>query len=871
MSESLQHTIESDPIFKERLFQEALDLLVSRTRYLLIIACFLYTSFWGLDWVSTADHAGLFLAIRLVVMVNYLLGILLLSRPIGRRIAVALSVWVVYVSVLGIAVMTVFMNGFLSTYYIGILFVLFVAGLFLPWTVTPTVICGLLSIITYFGINFSIGFDPTVGLTYIVSPFFFLSGAVIFTVFANVGKAQTRSRDLRLRMQIEKANEDLNELDKAKTRFFSNVSHELRSPLTLILGPLEAILQGDEASNPRPLLEAIEANARKLLRQVNALLDFSKIDAGKLKCKYAYGNLGMLLQELTVAARSHTERRNIHLSIQGEENVPDSIMDIDKVETIAANLISNAIKFTPDGGRIMVRADSDEHEVRFEVEDTGAGIPEDQLESIFERFLQLDDTLSRRTEGTGLGLSMVKELSSLHGGKVSVRSKVGKGTAFLVQLPRQPEMSPLERRQVIGRRRIDRLAHERTVSMLGLAYEESVSTRTLLSDVAGAKLADPARGEPAFQQTAPPDAPLVLVVDDNPDLRAFIAGCLASTYRVETAEDGIMGLETARRILPDLMILDIMMPKMDGYEVCRQIRRDSSLAQVPVILATSKSGGGAVVEGLEVGANDYIAKPFEIRELKARVAAHLRTRSLEKSLHERESRLSAIGQMTSSIIHDLKNPLTVIICFAEIAKEDALRYGSDNAVQNLNPVIDEAKRLGRMITEILDFAKGYGSDIRMEPTPLVPYLESICIPLRTKLEAIGISLTLQHSVEETLRIDLDPDRMQRVLENLLKNAQEAFRNDALDAGDKHIWIKTNADPQSVTIRVADNGPGIAEEMIQTLFEPFVTAGKKTGTGLGLSTVRNLVKAQGGEISFEARGQEGGTAFSLKFPLNPNSS
>jgi len=723
-----------------------------------------------------------------------------------------------------------------------------------------------LSVGSYIGVNLLYHSHAT-QLFAMLQPVFFMAGAVGITAFASLGAEQTRRSDLRMRMQIEKANEDLKELDKAKMRFFSNVSHELRSPLTLILGPLEAMLLGQSPLDSRPLLEAMESNARRLLRQVNTLLDFAKIDAGKLECQFVYGNVGRLLEELFRATRPHTDRRKIQLVLEGSVAIPDSILDVDKVETIAANLISNAVKFTPDGGQITIRTDFDEDRVWFEVEDTGSGIKEDQLEQIFERFLQLDDALSRRAEGTGLGLAMVKELTKLHGGKVDVRSAVGVGTTFTVELPRRPEDKPLDRRRIIGRRKVDQITQERTISMLGVAYEERSGTKTLLADVATSKMGD--MGGQEIQQQAPADAQKVLVIDDNPDLRTFIAGNLAADYRIAMARDGIDGLEVAHRFQPDLIVSDIMMPRMDGYEFCRQIRKDSTLNQIPIILATSKSGGEAVVEGLETGANDYLAKPFEIRELKARVAAHLRARRLERSLSERESRLAAIGQMTSTIVHDLRNPLSTIVGFAQIAKEDALSINSKEVAQSMDPVINEANRLNRMISEVLDFARGYSAEVKLEPTVLLPYLSAIAATWKNRLAQMGITLIEDYRLPEQQQLLLDPDRMMRVLENLFKNAQEALYGDGREPKGRHIWLSAGLKASTITIRLADDGPGISEELAARLFEPFTTAGKKSGTGLGLATVRNLVKAQGGEIALIPKSTEGGAAFVMTFPVRAN--
>jgi len=867
MRDKTPREIASDRIFEEIHTRERIDLVVSRAKYLLVVGGVFYLFFWSLDWVTAPKLAATFLMIRLGVAASFAVGLILLKSRFGRRIAIALLIFLAYLSILGVVVMTTMLGGFSSFYYIGIIFILFVTGLFFPWTARETILYGFSSSVTYLVINL-IQHYQTTSLFIIIQPNLFMFGAVAITAFAKLEEEQTRRSNLRLRMQIEKANEELKELDNAKMRFFSNVSHELRTPLTLILGPLEVMLQGKPNPDLRPLLEAMEANARRLLRHVNALLDFAKIDAGKLECNYGDGNLGKILQGLTIAARPHLLNRKISLAIEGLDTIPETSLDADKVETMAANLLSNAIKFTPDGGRITIKAGEEREIVWFEVEDTGIGIPQDKLDTIFERFHQVDDTLNRNREGTGLGLAMVRQLAKIHSGRVTVQSRLGEGTTFRIELPKRPDSKSLERRRIIGRRREDQISYARTIALISAADEQKSGsqTETLLADVLGSRFGDDQSTTNRIRNLAPPDAQKVLVVDDNQDLRTFIAGNLAADYRIEMAQDGVEGLELARRWAPDLIVSDIMMPRMDGYEFTRQIRQDPSLSQVPVILATAKSGGEAVAEGLEVGANDYLAKPFEIRELKARVSAQLRTRRLEKNLSERESRLAAIGQMTSAIVHDLKNPLSTIIGFAEIARQDILTgKGTEMVTQDLEPVISEANRLSRMIAEVLDFARGSSSDLNLVPTELAVYLETACPPLKQKLSAMGIELILHHESGVNLLVNIDNDRMLRVIENLIRNAQEAIWTGGQDPRDKHIWITTRCDERSVSVRIADDGPGISPEMIPNLFDAFTTGKKRSGTGLGLATVRNLVLAHGGEITVEPKSAEGGAAFLLKFP------
>jgi signal transduction histidine kinase len=862
-----QQELEKSALFEEQFRRETQRLTVSRTRYALYAAIVIYPGFWLLDRLVAPDFQTFFFWIRMVVVGGYLVGLATLLRPVRYNTARVISVGVVFISALGIALMIPYLGGFSTSYYIGILMALVVAGLFMPWDVPSTVICGLLILASYFGLNFVYGYGSTSSLTAIMQPMFFLGGTFVFIIWANREKELSRRNDLLMRMQLESANEDLKALDETKTRFFSNVSHELRSPLMLILGPTETLLQNNPSAEDREMLAAVESNARRLLRQVNSLLDFAKMDAGKLKCQYDNGNLGEELVSLVAAAKPMAEKRGIKLSIVGHENVPDALMDYQKMETVAANLISNALKFTPIGGSITVTAGCNKEFVFFEVADTGAGMPKDQLHNIFERFLQIDSALSRKTSGTGLGLAMVKELTELQHGHVLVDSELGKGTTFRIEVPRYPKLDAVDRRQAVGRRRVDKLAAKRTTSMLGMYYEEKNSKKTLLSDVDAAKLEMQARtGEYVAASTAPLDADKILLVEDNDDLRTFVARQLSKNYRVVTASDGLKGLESAKRERPDLIITDVMMPNMDGYTMCANLRKDKAFDNVPVILATAEWGTDKLVKGVDVGANDYISKPYELRELEARIKAHLRVSKLEFSLAERDKRLSAIGKMTSSIVHDLRNPLNSILGFTQLAREVSQTRQGDELVQYLDPVIEESKRLGLMIAEVLDFAKGRITYLSLELTSLKAFLEEIGETHRERLARYNVELTIIHGAPEDILVQLDRQRMRRVIENLIKNAQEAIYEQNESSRGHHIWISTSLTEDRVIVRVADDGPGIPATIIGSVFEPFITHGKKQGTGLGLATARNLMLAQGGDIAVEAISKEGGAAFTMSIPL-----
>lgn len=842
------------PGFEEAFARESEELFVERARFLLRAALVLYPAFWLLDVLVVPEKALEFLALRVAVAFIYAVSLLALRSPFAARLAQPLVMIGAVASAAGISLMAADLGGFSSNYFAGNMIVLFTIGFFVPWGLRASMALFAFILVTYLGINLGIH-GPSREM---VGPIFFLVGSAVFTWLSVLSSRRTRRRDLSLRLRLENANEELKEVDESKTRFFANVSHELRTPLTLLLGPLETLFASEEEPERRAVLDSMATNARRLLRQVDALLDVAKLESGRLRLEPAPGNLGRLLAELVSAAVPHAGHLGIRLTAEGLEEVPDSVFDAHKAEVIAANLLSNALKFTPPGGCVTVRAEAGKEQISFEVRDDGPGIPGTQLERIFERFHQVDSGPVRGQGGTGLGLALARELARLHGGDVTVESRLGHGSTFRVELPRR--MAGSRERRKSPRRREDQLAQVRAEALAAREYALRSLRDTLLADV---ELPRRARGPEARPQP-PEGAPRILLVEDNADLRSFLAVRLSRLYRVETAADGVAGLEVARRVRPDLVVSDVMMPGLDGHELCRRLRADPAFATTPILLVTARAGSEALAEGLEVGADDYIVKPFALRELEARIAAHLRAKETERQLHERESRLAAIGQMTSAVVHDLRNPLTLVKGYADLAHGLALRGGDAATIaRELDRVRGESDRLRRMIEEILDFARGGSPKLALRTLPAGRFLGDVLRPLLSDLEERGIAVEADLRLGDPILVSLDPDRIQRVVENLVTNAREAL---AAWGKEKRITVRAWAAGGMLHVRVADTGPGIPEEAAGHLFEPFATTGKKQGTGLGLVTVRNLVKAHGGEIRVETKAPEGGAAFTITLPL-----
>jgi PAS domain S-box-containing protein len=420
--------------------------------------------------------------------------------------------------------------------------------------------------------------------------------------------------------QERKRAEALAELDRAKTAFFSNVSHEFRTPLTLMLGPVEELLDkshADLSPSAKGQLEIVKRNGLRLLRLVNSLLDFSRIEAGRVQARYEPTDLAALTAELASSFRSATQRAGLKLIVDCPPLSELVYIDRDMWEKIVLNLISNAFKFTFEG-HIMVTVREREGVTELVVLDTGVGIPAEALPQLFERFYRVENMRSRTHEGSGIGLALVQELVKLHGGTVRADSKMGEGSSFSVTIPLGYAHLP-----------VDQIGGARTLAstVLGVSPFLEEALRWLPD------MSQDGHDEASFEDEIARSRPRVLVVDDNADMRQYVARLLSGRYEVETAADGQAALAAVHAQRPDLVLSDVMLPKLDGFGLLRALRQDPTLKTLPVILLSARAGEESRVEGLERGADDYLIKPFSARELLARVQAHLDLAHLRQESH----------------------------------------------------------------------------------------------------------------------------------------------------------------------------------------------------------------------------------------------
>ena len=438
-------------------------------------------------------------------------------------------------------------------------------------------------------------------------------------------RVEQQTQALRAEKQTTEAQaRRLAELDRAKNRFFANLSHEFRTPLTLILGPLRDLMnEHDLPPEWRASLATMQRSAERLQRLIEQLLDLSKLTAGRMDLNRQPVDVVAFARRMYEAFAPLAERQRVDLKMQTTTETLPAALDPARLETIFSNLLSNAITFTPEGGTVWLTVGHvdtpDDDAIRLVVKDTGPGIPDADLERIFDRFEQVDGSTTRAHEGTGIGLSLTRELVRLHGGTIGVESEVDHGSAFTVRLPRAaPGTSPPQ--------------HVPNA-------EETVNAPTEAADGAALCDTDPVPRLPSAEAAAPsdaasPEAPVVLLTEDNADVRAYLRRHLGGTYRITEAANGHEALAMIREAPPALVVCDVMMPEMDGFALCEAIKSDEALCTLPVLMLTAKATPADAVAGLNCGADDYLTKPFNVRELKQRIARLLDVRATLQSEYQ---------------------------------------------------------------------------------------------------------------------------------------------------------------------------------------------------------------------------------------------
>jgi signal transduction histidine kinase len=666
-------------------------------------------------------------------------------------------------------------------------------------------------------------------------------------------QVSTALRNARAHQEERRRAEALAEIDRAKTEFFSNVSHEFRTPLTLMLGPIEDML-ARRATLPHETvrdLDVAHRNALRLLKLVNTLLSFSRVEAGRTRAAFVPTDLAALTAELAASFRSAMEREGLRLVVDTPP-LPERVhVDTDMWEQVVLNLLSNAFKHT-FAGEITVSLRAHEGGAELVVRDTGVGIPAEELPRLFDRFRRVPNARARTHEGSGIGLALVRELVQLHGGTVGVQSVVGEGTEFRLFVPGGTAHLPADQ---VGER----------------ATAEGMPTSLRAAFVEEAELWSPAEAA-ADASASSITTSRVLLVDDNADMRGYVTRLLeARGWHVVATGDGLAALAAARHAPPDLVLTDVMMPGLDGFGLLRELRRDPRMQAIPVIMLSARAGEESRIEGLDAGADDYLVKPFAARELVARVSAHLDLARMRRDATDRERRLAtaetasrAKSDLLTTLSHELRTPINATLGYLELIELGLRGEVTPQQRVDFGRIRRSQEHLLALVDNILTFSRIEAQRVEyvLEAVHVHDFLASaaeLIAPL-----AWARSLTYQYTrCAPDLVVRADRTRMRQVLLNVLSNAVKFTPSGG------QVTLGCTATATHVLIHVVDSGPGVPTEMQAAVFEPFVQLQQgltrsHEGAGLGLSISRDLARGMGGELSLESAPGAGST-FTLTLP------
>jgi signal transduction histidine kinase len=680
------------------------------------------------------------------------------------------------------------------------------------------------------------------------------------------GQVAAAIQNVRAVEEEKKRADMLAEIDRAKTVFFSNVSHEFRTPLTLMLGPLENLLAKTEGTQPEEHEQLVMAhrNSMRLLKLVNSLLDFSRLEAGRLKASYAPTDLSTLTANIASTFRSAMQAARLDFVVDCGPLPEPVCVDRGMWENIVLNLLSNAFKFTFEG-QVTVRVGSDDDQAVLTVSDTGIGIEEEELPRIFERFHRVEGARGRTYEGTGIGLALIQEYVKLHGGSISVSSRVGKGSTFTVRLPFGTAHLPADRLNEAG---------ESQFSTTERAQVFTDEVLTWLPRGKNGALAATAAKADKTQESAG-TRPRILVADDNADMREHVNRILGGDYDVVTANDGRQALELVRKNPPDLLLSDVMMPGLDGLELLWAVRRDPQTQTLPVIFFSARAGEEMRVEGLDAGADDYLPKPFTANELRARVGAHLQMGIARRRATEREAALRAqaeaardqaeglneelrranqdLEQFAYSASHDLQEPLRSIKIYGELLTKRYSNRLDGQAFQFLDYLRTGASRMEMLVRDLLAYTQVSKLERPTEATDANAAFSNTLASLSGAITESDASVTSDPL--PCLRVH--KAHLEQLFQNLIGNAIKYLDPERTPV--VHVSVKQENGRWVFSVR--DNGLGIEpeyKEHIFGLFKRLHTGDEYSGTGLGLAICQRIVERYQGRIWVDSEPGQGST-------------
>jgi len=837
-----------------------------------------------LDSFVYPDKVAYFLILRLACCVLEAGLLLLLRTPLSKRMPEVMALGVALLPVFFICWMIYDTQGAVSSYYAGLNLILLAIALVMRWSVGLSVWALALTAAMYLAACVLHGHLGRQEWGIFINNLYFLDLTGIIVVAGTRVHSKLRLREFTLNRQVEESkrmleesNQKLMELDQIKSRFFANISHELRTPLTLLLAPLEALLQrfGLDAETI-DLLATMHSNGMRLLKLINDLLDLVRLESGRMEIKREPVAILEFVKGLASSARQVANDKRLRLETFVDPELGFVLADRDKLEKIVLNLVFNALKFTPTGGRVELRAEKQGEEFVLAVIDTGMGISEKNLPHVFDRFWQADGSSKRKYQGVGIGLALVKELVEIQGGKVTVQSQEGKGTTFTVRLPYQPGSAA------------PKPDAEETPEMAPMSNGGTVTSEGWLANLYRRAELFPAL-TPVQDSVRPIETgrngslPTILIADDEPDMLRFLKSQLGSGYRVLEAVDGQQAIEKASQFLPDIILLDMMMPEKDGLQACREIRQHTPTQSIPVVLLTARADEETKLAALSAGASDFLTKPFSITELHVRIKNLVESHEyqckvskqkqvLESTIDQlketetqlvQSEKLASLGRMSAGIIHEINNPLN----FATTGLFTLRNKGKYVAAEQQEEYQEILKDVEEGITRV----KTIVSDLRMfthpdtESRDQVEVAEVVTSSLRFLSNEWKDKVQIKQNLADHQTVWANKNKLIHVVVNLLQNSLDALKGKAFEGEQPAVWIEGRVEGGKSLLIVRDNGSGIESHHLDKIFDPFFTTKDVgEGMGLGLSICYRIVQECEGRISVRTeRGKF--CEFTLEFP------
>jgi len=833
-----------------------------------------------------------FLPVRLLSAFAFLCIYLILGRVQHPGTIKLLGFFVAAPPILAIAWMIHQLGGAESSYYAGLNLVMVGAALLMRWTARESAFVVSITLAAYGLACVGGKLSLTSGIFVTNLYFIFVTGVMV--VIGSWLHVRTRFSEFQLSQsldakhhqlqdaneQLELNNKKLRELDEAKSRFFANISHELRTPLTLLIAPVETLLsKGDGISSAerQDMLGTMQANAMRLLKLINTLLELVRLETQNVELRKVPVILADFIHGLGKACLALAQDKRITIQTSCADDIQPLMADVEKLERVCLNLLFNALKFTPAGGRIGFSAFREGDQICIQVKDSGVGISEENLSHLFSRFWQADASSQRRFQGMGIGLALVKEIVELHGGTVSVESKVAHGSTFSVRLPYEPATGPPTTQKV----RVNEDGEPSTGEWIVDLYRRAEFSTSLTDSPRRSQLTK--QPQLSLRKDGKKAATL-LIAEDEPDMMTYLRTQLASDFDIIEACDGNDAVVKANQYLPDIILSDLMMPYKDGMQVCRDVRERTSTCSIPIVLLTARPDERTKIEALLAGATDFIGKPFSLTEVRVRLMNLAKSHRYQRALAEQKKRLeatleqlkdaesmlvqheklSALGRMSAGLIHEINNPLNFatqglyhlrsnLSTIPEPLREDF--------AETLGDIETGVKRVVSIIADLRSFTRP--DQVAYTDFELQPLIETV---LRFFSHHRKDGVRFHIDTAEGLILHGNQGHITQVIVNLMQNAIDATSDKKFELDEEPtIQIRASQRDERIILSIKDNGVGMSQETQEKVFDPFFTTkdvGK--GMGLGLSICHRIIADHQGVVTILSK-EGSGTEFILDLP------